>query len=148
MMNFVDLKAFKPDDQEIFDLRRKRFNLQMKVLGCIFAFGWSTCISGFLHLSPLTESLKVMEYPEDKPYIIWIVKSVAFMATFVSSSVAMASGLYFQNLIGFIAFEFKIFGISIEKLLGDIDEDLNEEKFGKIIKEIKEYLSYYQKLLK
>jgi 7tm Odorant receptor len=145
-MNFINKRQFKPNDNEIFNLRKSRFLFNLKIVTFFFAFGCATIIA-FVIFSPLTESQKQMTFKEDQLYLFWLMYGYTTISTVISSFLAMTGSFFLFSLINFVSLEFKVLGKSFRNVLNGIEDEINDEQATKMLLELKSHVQYYQQLL-
>lgn len=145
-MDFINARQFKPNDNEIFNLRKSRFLFNLKIVTFLFAFGCTTVVA-FVVFSPLTESQKQMTFKKDQLYLFWLMYGSTTIATVISSFLAMTGSFFLFSLINFVSLEFKVLGSSFKNVLNRIDDEINDKQASEILLELKSHVKYYQQLL-
>lgn len=89
-----------------------------------------------------------MIFSEDERYLYWLMYTQTLLSMSISSVSTTAGSFLLSSSISFVAVEYKIVGISFGKLLNSVNDELNEAEFAKVLQDFKEYVKYYQRLLK
>jgi hypothetical protein len=147
LIQFINAREFKRDDPDVFATRKKRFVINLKIISSLFAFGCTTILS-FFSMSPLTDTQKAYVFKENEMYLFWLMNIHVHVSVVISSFLAMTATFLLYSLINAVSTEFKVLGDSFNKLLSEIDDEMSEEKALEVLEEFKEYVKYYDKLLK
>lgn len=148
IIEFINARQFKPNDDEVFELRKANFLSNFKIVGSLTFFGFLATAFFILFLSPLTVAQKEIIFSDDERYLYWLMYTQTLLSMSVSSILSTASSFLLSSSISFVAIEYKILAISFGKLLNSMDDELDEQKFAKILQDFKVYVKYYQRLLK
>lgn len=146
-MDFLNARHFLPDDVEIFELRKKKFQTETKLITRLFIFAWITTFYYCIFLSPLTESQKALTFNDSTVYLFWLMYVQTSISTILSSGLATAGSFLLSSMINYITLEFTIVGIAFERLLRNIKDDMTDIEFYKVMSDLKDYVKHYQCLL-
>lgn len=128
-------------------MRKKTFRSNTKLLSYMCGCGWFAVISYSIFVTPLTQSQVKMEFPDGQKYLFVLMYLQMIVSVTIASGMTMAASFYILSLINFVNLEFRVLAFSFEKLLSQVEENLSEADFNRVVSEMKDYVKYYQKLL-
>lgn len=146
-MDFINARQFRPDDEEISMMRKKRLFLNIKVISTLITLGYITVFFYCISITPLTQSQLAMEFVDDQMYLFWLMYTLTFLSTLITSGVSIASNFNMTTILNFLGFEFEILANAFGKLLDKIDYDMSDLEISEILDEMKSYIKYHQRLL-
>lgn len=150
-MEFINSRKHQDIDGNFDKLRQKKFQRNLKIVLALHSLGYVIAVS-FLYY-PIAEYLEFGTYDFPQPvyfpidfsahHVIVFAFAYALICYAIANSgvLAITTCLYYTSLIEFLGNEFHILGISFSNVLN------NSECEG-IVKEYKNLIEHYQKLLR
>lgn len=145
--DFINSRQFLPDDEEVFEMRKKTFRSNTKLLSYMCGCGWFAVITYSIFVTPLTQSQVKMEFPDNQKYLFVLMYLQMMISVTIASGMTMAASFYILSLVNFVNLEFRVLAFSFEKLLNQIETGGSESDFNRVVGQMKEFVKYYQKLL-
>lgn len=136
-----------PDDKEVFEMRKKTFKSNTKLLSYMCGCGWFAVITYSVFVTPLTQSQVKMEFPDNQKYLFFLMYLQMLVSVTIASGMTMAASFYILSLVNFVNLEFRVLAFSFEKVLSQVEDSANEADFNQVVEQMKEFVKYYQKLL-
>lgn len=148
IVDFINSRQFMPDDEGVFAMRKETFKFNTKLLSYLCGFGWLAVITYSIFVTPLTQSQLKMEFPEGQKYLFILMYLQMLVSVTIASGMTMAASFYILSMINFVNLEFRVLAYSFEQLLSQVEDAPSEAEFNRVIGQMREYVKYYQKLLK
>lgn len=136
-----------PEDEEVFEMRKKTFKSNTKLLSYMCGCGWFAVITYSIFVTPLTQSQAKMEFPDGQKYLFVLMYLQMLVSVTIASGMTMAASFYILSLVNFVNSEFRVLAFAFEKLLNQVGDGTSAAEFNRIVDEMKDYVKYYQKLL-
>lgn len=146
-MTFVNARALEKENVNYNELRRKSFQLNIKLIAFLFGFANLTLLA--FYIFPLVENKRKMPLPAYVPidfyehFLMYTITYVFVMfACWISALISPIGCLFFSSIIGFLSNEFKILGISYKEIF---NKDLSSKQ---VCGKLRRNIIHHQELLR
>lgn len=133
------------DDSRAFVVRKKAYDLNLKMTIGMVALGYLTFVSVIV-FSPLTEYQHSQKYEETNQILYYVLHVQGTFAHFITCSLTMGACFILYTIIFVLATEFDLCGLTFSNILYDKDSKTDENLEVKI-DQFKNAIQAYQKLL-